>query len=196
MNWKPYVLIAKPFTTSNTSHCDMPSWSITASGSPRCAKRLTALLKLTQRNVTGKVTLGLYRGNVRVLDRQSPNSLYDTSIGSFVMSKDYDQKDAEGFINILGSAVAHRGRSAQEAGSEAHAEEEKMKLWGGALQRRARPAVRKVLRVLSLDQRFVLVRPARQSGLREGAGAGACPEAARGRASIRRPGGAAPQSRA
>jgi argininosuccinate synthase len=65
-------------------------------------KALDSFVDATQHNVTGKVALGLYRGNVRVLDRQSPNSLYDTSIGSFVMSKDYDQKDAEGFINILG----------------------------------------------------------------------------------------------
>jgi argininosuccinate synthase len=63
---------------------------------------LDSFVESTQRNVTGKVTLGLYRGNIRVLDRQSPYSLYDTSIGSFVMSADYDQKDAAGFINILG----------------------------------------------------------------------------------------------
>jgi argininosuccinate synthase len=63
---------------------------------------LDSFVETTQRNVTGKVTLGLYRGNIRVLDRQSPYSLYDTSIGSFVMGADYDQKDAEGFINILG----------------------------------------------------------------------------------------------
>jgi argininosuccinate synthase len=63
---------------------------------------LDSFVATTQRNVTGSVTLGLYRGNVRVLDRQSPYSLYDTSIGSFVMGKDYNQKDAEGFINILG----------------------------------------------------------------------------------------------
>jgi argininosuccinate synthase len=63
---------------------------------------LDGFVQATQRNVTGKVALGLYRGNVRVLDRQSPYSLYDTSIGSFVMGSDYNQKDAEGFINILG----------------------------------------------------------------------------------------------
>jgi argininosuccinate synthase len=63
---------------------------------------LDSFVDTTQRNVTGKVTFGLYRGNIRVLDRQSPYSLYDTSIGSFVMSADYNQKDAEGFINILG----------------------------------------------------------------------------------------------
>jgi len=63
---------------------------------------LDSFVARTQRKVTGKVALGLYRGNVRVLDRQSPFSLYDTSIGSFVMGADYNQKDAEGFINILG----------------------------------------------------------------------------------------------
>jgi argininosuccinate synthase len=62
---------------------------------------LDAFVEATQSNVTGKVTLGLYRGSVRVLDRESPYSLYDTSIGSFVMGSDYNQKDAEGFINIL-----------------------------------------------------------------------------------------------
>ncbi len=63
---------------------------------------IDAFVDSTQKNVSGKVTLGLYRGHIRVLDRVSPNSLYDTSIGSFVMGADYDQKDAEGFINILG----------------------------------------------------------------------------------------------
>jgi argininosuccinate synthase len=63
---------------------------------------LDGFVDATQTYVTGKVTLELYRGNVRVLDRQSPYSLYDTSIGSFVMGADYNQKDAEGFINILG----------------------------------------------------------------------------------------------
>jgi argininosuccinate synthase len=63
---------------------------------------LDAFVDATQPTVTGKVTLGLYCGNIRVLDRQSPYSLYDTSIGSFVMNPDYNQKDAEGFINILG----------------------------------------------------------------------------------------------
>jgi len=82
---------------------------------------LDAFVEATQQNVTGKVTLGLYRGNIRVLDRESPNSLYDTSIGSFVMGADYDQKDAAGFINILGlplrieAGLRHR-REAKPAG--------------------------------------------------------------------------------
>ena len=66
---------------------------------------LDSFVQTTQRNVTGSVTLGLYKGNVRVLDRCSPFSLYDTSIAGFAMKADYDQKDAEGFINILGLPV-------------------------------------------------------------------------------------------
>jgi argininosuccinate synthase len=66
---------------------------------------LDGFVHVTQRNVTGAVTLGLYKGNVRVLDRKSPHSLYDTSIAGFTMKSDYDQKDAEGFINILGLPV-------------------------------------------------------------------------------------------
>ena len=66
---------------------------------------LDSFVQTTQRNVTGAVTLGLYKGNVRVLDRRSPFSLYDISIGGFTMGSDYNQKDAEGFINILGLPV-------------------------------------------------------------------------------------------
>ena len=63
---------------------------------------LDGFIEVTQRRVTGEVTLGLCKGRVRVLNRVSPYSLYDTSIGGFTMGADYDQKDAEGFINILG----------------------------------------------------------------------------------------------
>jgi argininosuccinate synthase len=66
---------------------------------------LDGFVQSTQRHVTGMVTLGLYKGNVRIIDRQSPHSLYDTSIAGFTMKADYDQKDAEGFINILGLPV-------------------------------------------------------------------------------------------
>lgn len=63
---------------------------------------LEGFIQVTQRRVTGSVALGLYRGNIRILDRRSPYSLYDTSIAGFTMGADYDQRDAEGFINILG----------------------------------------------------------------------------------------------
>jgi len=78
---------------------------------------LDSFVETTQRNVSGTVKLGLCKGNLRVLDRQSQDSLYDTSIGSFVMSSDYNQKDAEGFIKILGLPLrlAAAKRAAREA---------------------------------------------------------------------------------
>jgi argininosuccinate synthase len=63
---------------------------------------LDAFINNTQQNVTGTVKLGLYKGNVNVLSRKSPFSLYRTDIASFTMGESYDQKDAEGFIRILG----------------------------------------------------------------------------------------------
>src|SRR5205823_9398653 len=66
---------------------------------------LDSFVETTQRNLSGTVSLGLYRGSVRILDRQSPFSLYDTSIAGFTMGADYDQKDAAGFINILGLPI-------------------------------------------------------------------------------------------
>ena len=63
---------------------------------------LDGFVQATQRHVTGEVTLGLYKGGIRVLDRRSPYSLYDISMGGFTMGAEYDQKDAAGFINILG----------------------------------------------------------------------------------------------
>jgi argininosuccinate synthase len=63
---------------------------------------LDAFIISTQQNVTGTVKLGLYKGNVNTLSRKSPFSLYRTDIASFTMGDSYDQKDAEGFIRILG----------------------------------------------------------------------------------------------
>jgi argininosuccinate synthase len=63
---------------------------------------LDSFVASTQKNVTGTVKLGLYKGNVNTLSRVSPYSLYRLDIASFTMGDSYDQKDAEGFIRILG----------------------------------------------------------------------------------------------
>lgn len=65
-------------------------------------KALDAFINQTQRDVSGNVTLKLYKGNVMVAGRTSPNSLYRTEMASFTMGESYDQKDAAGFIRILG----------------------------------------------------------------------------------------------
>ncbi len=63
---------------------------------------LDAFVETTQQNLTGAVTLSLYKGNVSIVSRKSDYSLYRTDLSSFTMGASYDQKDAEGFIRILG----------------------------------------------------------------------------------------------
>ncbi len=58
------------------------------------------LIDSTQLKVNGEVRIKIFKGNVIVLGRRSPNSLYDTSLVSFDEKGDYNQKDAEGFIKI------------------------------------------------------------------------------------------------
>ena len=53
----------------------------------------------TQKRVNGEVKLALYKGNVIVIGRKSPNSLYDEDLATFE-SSNYDQRDAEGFIKL------------------------------------------------------------------------------------------------
>jgi len=58
------------------------------------------LVDETQSNVNGDIRLKLYRGNVIVVGRRSPNSLYDESVATFEADNVYDQRDAEGFIKL------------------------------------------------------------------------------------------------
>ena len=53
----------------------------------------------TQKRVNGEVKIVLYKGNVIVVGRKSPNSLYDEDLATFE-SSNYDQRDAEGFIKL------------------------------------------------------------------------------------------------
>lgn len=53
-----------------------------------------------QENVTGEVTLELYKGNVTITGRKAANSLYDANLSSMDVEGGYNQKDAEGFIRI------------------------------------------------------------------------------------------------
>jgi argininosuccinate synthase len=72
---------------------------------------LDAFVDSTQRNVSGTVTLSLYKGNIAVISRQSDHSLYRTDLSSFTMGESYNQKDAEGFIRILGLPSRSSARS-------------------------------------------------------------------------------------
>lgn len=61
---------------------------------------LMTMVNKSQENVTGKVNLRLYKGNVIVMGRSSPCSLYDEKIASMDVHGDYDQTDAKGFIKL------------------------------------------------------------------------------------------------
>jgi argininosuccinate synthase len=69
---------------------------------------LYAFVESTQKEVTGTVKLGLYKGNIDIAGRKSQNSLYSMDIASFTMGEAYDQKDAAGFIRIMGLPARSR----------------------------------------------------------------------------------------
>src|SRR5215475_40095 len=75
---------------------------------------LDAFVESTQKNVTGSVALSLYKGNISVASRNSEFSLYRTELSSFTMGDSYDQKDAAGFIRILGLPSRSRAQLRQE----------------------------------------------------------------------------------
>jgi argininosuccinate synthase len=75
---------------------------------------LDAFVESTQKTITGTVALSLYKGNIAVASRQSEHSLYRTDLSSFTMGDSYDQKDAEGFIRILGLPSRSRAQLRQE----------------------------------------------------------------------------------
>ncbi|MBN9259813.1 MAG: argininosuccinate synthase [Hyphomicrobium sp.] len=62
---------------------------------------LQALIDKSQEHVEGEVTLELYKGNVIVTGRESPKSLYSSTLVTFEDDQGaYDQKDAQGFIKL------------------------------------------------------------------------------------------------
>lgn len=79
---------------------------------------LDAFVENTQENVSGAVTLSLYKGNVSVVSRRSECSLYRTDLAAFTMGDNYNQKDAEGFIRILGLPSRSRAQIRAAAKSE------------------------------------------------------------------------------
>ena len=71
---------------------------------------LLAFIRDAQKHVTGEVTLQLYKGNIIVAGRTSPNSLYDEGIATMEGGGSYNQTDAEGFLRIQGLPGRVQGR--------------------------------------------------------------------------------------
>ena len=63
---------------------------------------LMAMIRQAQQVVTGTIQLKLYKGNILVAGRQSPQSLYDEAIATMEGGGSYNQTDAEGFLRIQG----------------------------------------------------------------------------------------------
>ena len=79
-------------------------------------RMLQALIDESQHSVNGRVRLKLYKGNVSVIGRESPNSLYSQKVVTFEEDAGaYDQFDAQGFIKLnalrlrLGAMAGRRG---------------------------------------------------------------------------------------
>ena len=63
---------------------------------------MDAFIDTIQIRVSGTVRLKLYRGNVIIAGRKSPYSLYREDLATFAEDSVYNQKEAEGFINLFG----------------------------------------------------------------------------------------------
>ena len=85
---------------------------------------LDAFVNVTQQNVTGSITLRLYKGNVIVAGRQSEYALYDEAFVTFGEDDVYEQSDAAGFIRLFGLSARVRALRDQE---RAEATEQKAK---------------------------------------------------------------------
>ena len=79
-------------------------------------RMLQALIDESQKSVSGRVRLKLYKGNTTVIGRESPNSLYSMKVVTFEEDQGaYDQLDAQGFIKLnalrlrLGASAGRKG---------------------------------------------------------------------------------------
>jgi argininosuccinate synthase len=61
---------------------------------------LMAAFNKSQEFIDGKVVIGLYKGNVMILGRESPTSLYNKELSSMDVEGGFDQTDSKGFIRI------------------------------------------------------------------------------------------------
>ncbi|MCL5056767.1 MAG: argininosuccinate synthase [Actinobacteria bacterium] len=77
---------------------------------------LDAFVDITQKTVTGKVRMKLYKGNCTPAGVTSPYSLYNQELATFSRDEIYSQKDAEGFINLFGLPLKVRALMEKQSG--------------------------------------------------------------------------------
>ena len=84
---------------------------------------LSAFVDSTQKAVTGTVRLKLYKGNCMPAGVKSPYSLYSEEFATFGKDEVYNQKDAEGFINLFGLPLKIRAMMMQKNKKDNQAKE-------------------------------------------------------------------------
>ena len=77
---------------------------------------LSAFVDKTQETCTGTVRMKLYKGNCMPAGAKSPYSLHDMDIATFEADEVYNQKDAEGFINLVGLPIKVRAQMLKKNG--------------------------------------------------------------------------------
>ncbi|OPZ74945.1 MAG: Argininosuccinate synthase [Firmicutes bacterium ADurb.Bin456] len=77
---------------------------------------LDAFVDSTQRRVSGTVVMKLYKGNCTPAGTKSSYSLYDLELSTFGREEVYNQRDAEGFINLFGLPLKVRALMEKKAG--------------------------------------------------------------------------------
>ena len=82
----------------------------------RFSGHLMVLEEKSQELIDGVVRLSLYKGNVRILSRESPTSLYNQDLSSMDIEGGFDQADSFGFIKVNAIRLrAHRAIVASRA---------------------------------------------------------------------------------
>ena len=74
-----------------------------------CKQALDGFMQKTQENMTGEVKLTCYKGNCVPAGVKAEKSLYVEDLASFTDTELYNQKDADGFIRLLGLPMKVKG---------------------------------------------------------------------------------------
>jgi len=82
----------------------------------RVRTALDAFVDVTQQNVTGRIRLKLYKGNIICTGRESAYSLYSKDYASFGEEEVYNQADAQGFIQLFGLPIKIEALLKQQRG--------------------------------------------------------------------------------
>lgn len=79
---------------------------------------LMAFVDSTQQNVSGEIKLQLYKGNITVISRTSPFSLYNKELATYGVGDTFSHQDSVGFINLIGLPFKTISKVQQKNNSE------------------------------------------------------------------------------